>query len=482
MRRWLATAARVVLLAGPTALAFFAGGYFDGPRIWAGLVAWLLVAIAALTCPEPVPDAAGAKLALLGLALLAAWTVASIAWAPIAGSAYHYGQQAVLYAGMLVAAAALLRERRAQRAVEPALAAGALIVIGYGLSERLLPGLLHFARSVSAQGRLEQPLTYWNGMGELAAIGFVLVVAVAGDAQRPRALRAAAAAAAAPLGLGLYLSFSRGALFACAAGLLTLIVAAPEARQAWALLRAVGAGLVCALVAAPFGGVTSLAGAIAARERQGAITLVVLVIAMLAAALAQWRLAVRERDRRLRLPRRARLLAAILICAGLALAIVVGDKEGTAQPLGSGANRLVSLQSNRYAYWRVALRVFAQDPVQGVGAGGWAVYWLRWRPFAEGAQDAHSLPLQTAAELGLVGLALLAAFLAGVGLAARAAHRAAPGAAAGAIAGFVVWVAHAPLDWDWEMPAVTLVALVLAGLLLALSDSRPGPVREARNG
>ena len=49
--------------------------------------------------------------------------------------------------------------------VEPALAAGTVVVIGYGLSARLLPGLLHFARSVSAQGRLEQPLTYWNAMG-----------------------------------------------------------------------------------------------------------------------------------------------------------------------------------------------------------------------------------------------------------------------------------------------------------------------------
>ena len=67
-------------------------------------------------------------------------------------------------------------------------------------------------------------------MGELAAIGFVLCARLAGDASRPAgaALRAAAAAAA-PLGMGLYLSFSRGALFACAAGLVALIVVAPRA-------------------------------------------------------------------------------------------------------------------------------------------------------------------------------------------------------------------------------------------------------------
>ena len=168
------------------------------------------------------------------------------------------------------------------------------------------------------------------------------------------------------------------------------------------------------------------------------------------------------------LPRRAPWIALVVICAGLALAIVAGAKEHSAQPLGGGGARLVSLQSNRYAYWRVALRAFGQQPVYGVGAGGWAVDWLRWRPFLEGAQDAHSLELQTLAELGIVGLALLAAFLAGVALAARDALRRAPAAAAGAVAAVVTYVAHSPLDWDWQMPAVTLVALVLAGALLAL--------------
>ena len=59
-------------------------------------------------------------------------------------------------------------------------------------------------------------------MGELAALGFVLCARIAGDRSRRRWLRAVAAAATVPLGTGLYLSFSRGALFACAAGLVAL--------------------------------------------------------------------------------------------------------------------------------------------------------------------------------------------------------------------------------------------------------------------
>jgi hypothetical protein len=469
------SSARAVLLAGPTALAFFAGGFFDGPRAWAGLIAWLLVVVAMVAVPQPLPRSRGARLAIAGLGALAAWTLISITWAPIAGSAYHAGQRVVLYVGMLVAAAALFREHRSRRAVEPALAAGSLIVIGYGISERLLPGVLHFQSSSTAQGRLEQPLTYWNAMGELAALGFVLCVRIAGDTSRALWLRLAAVAGAAPLGLGLYLSFSRGALFACAAGLVALLVLAPRREQLRAMLTCIAAGALAAAAAAPFHGVTALIGSQASRERQGAIALALLAVIIVGVTLAHWRLARSVQGGELRLPRRAPLIALTVICAGLAVAIVVGAKEGSSRPLSAGATRYATLQSNRYAYWRVALRAFGEEPLRGVGAGGWAVYWLRYRTITEGAQDAHSLPLQTMAELGLVGLALLATFLAGIALAARDAIRVAPAQAAGLIAGFVVWVAHAPLDWDWEMPALTLVALGLGGALLALGESPEQP-------
>jgi hypothetical protein len=74
-------------------------------------------------------------------------------------------------------------------------------------------------------------------------------------------------------------------------------------------------------------------------------------------------------------------------------------------------------------------------------------------------------------------------FFTGVGLAAIAAHRAVPGLAAGPISGLVTYVAHAPLDWDWQMPAVTLVAIVLAGQVLAQAQpttSSAGSLRRRR--
>ena len=410
-------------------------------------------------------------LALVGFALL---TLLSLTWAPIAGSAYHAGQRTILYAGALLAATVLLRGPAAARAAEPALAAGTLVVVGYGISERLLPGLLHFQQSVTAGGRLEQPLTYWNAMGELAAVGVVVAVRIAGDITRGRMLRALAAAGAVPLGLGLYLSFSRGALFACFSGLVVLIVLAPTREQLRAGLLTVCAGLLAVGAASPFKGVTSLIGSNSAREAEGAAVLGALLLIMLATALLQRSWASGEVPQKLKLPRGAPVIALALIAAALSLAIVIGAKERSRRPLSAGATRYTSLQSNRYAYWRVAMRAFRSEPIRGVGAGGWAVWWLRYRPLNEFAQDAHSLPVQTLAELGIIGLALLAAFLAALGWAAREAYRVAPAMAVGPIAGAATYFVHSPLDWDWQMPALTLVALGLAGVILALAESAAG--------
>jgi hypothetical protein len=476
-------AALAALLVGPTVLSFVSGGYFPEPQAWSGLVVWILVVVGLLACPSALPRGRAAWLTLGGLALFAVWTLLSTTWAPVAGTAYHAGQLVFTYLGAVLACGVIVRGLGAQRWVEPALAAGALIVICYGLSERLLPGALHFARSFTSGGRLEQPLTYWNAMGELAAIALVLSARVAGDRSRPGWMRAAAAAATAPLGMGLYLSFSRGALFALAAGLIVLIVLAPRREQLEAIAVALVAAALSAAASAPFRGLTSLAGPLSSRETQGAVALAALIVIAAAAAGVQRLLTIRGRIAVLRLPRRTPKIAFAVICSGLALAIVVGSKETSAAPsLASGASRLTTLSSNRYAYWGVALRAFESEPLRGLGAGGWAVEWLRYRKINTFAQDAHSLELQTLAELGLVGLALLAAFIAGIVLAARSAHRAAPEVAAGAIAGLVVYAVHSPLDWDWQMPALTFVAMILGGALLAFDPparGRPDPGRRS---
>ena len=216
MRRWVLAAGTTAVIVMPTVLAFFSGGFFDEPRIIAGLASWMLVLVAAFASETPLPRSDAGRVALLGLALLCVWVALSLLWAPVGSQAQDDLQRMVLYVGFFVAAAAFLRPGVVRSLLEPALALAAFIPVAYALSERLLPGLVELERSGSAAGRLEQPFTYWNAAGIAAAVGFLLATRVAGDPRRPRSVRAILAASAVPLGLGVYLSFARGALAALA--------------------------------------------------------------------------------------------------------------------------------------------------------------------------------------------------------------------------------------------------------------------------
>jgi len=185
-----------------------------------------------------------------------------------------------------------------------------------------------------------------------------------------------------------------------------------------------------------------------------------------------------ERTRTGPLPRSSRVrLAGWTVAGAVALApfaAAVVDPDAPTNPaFGATAERLSSAGSHRYAYWKIALETFADEPALGVGAGGFGTAWLAHREIDENVRDAHSLVLETAAELGVVGLALLALLVAGVVLALVRFGRGDPGLAAGPTAALAVWAAHAAIDWDWEMPALTLVAVACAGLLLSDAATRP---------
>ena len=55
----------------------------------------------------------------------------------------------------------------------------------------------------------------------------------------------------------------------------------------------------------------------------------------------------------------------------------------------------------------VAWEMARDEPLLGTGAGSFEAHWLRERPISFPARDAHNLYLETLAELGLIGLALL---------------------------------------------------------------------------
>jgi O-antigen ligase len=151
---------------------------------------------------------------------------------------------------------------------------------------------------------------------------------------------------------------------------------------------------------------------------------------------------------------RSRRVAALLVVAGAASVLLALSTA----PLG-----------DRPAYWRVAASDVSEHPLLGSGAGSFDDYWLEHRPIPADVRDAHSLYLETVAELGIVGLALL---LCALGTPLVAAVRArAQGVLASAAAGYAAFLVHAGLDWDWEMP-VTVVAGLACGAAILVAPRR----------
>lgn len=114
---------------------------------------------------------------------------------------------------------------------------------------------------------------------------------------------------------------------------------------------------------------------------------------------------------------------------------------------------------------------FRSDPLTGIGAGNYELWWNVNGTLPRKVVDAHSVFIETLAELGLVGFLLLAGFVATLVVAAYRAVRAGISAEAAAAAGLVgAGLLSAALDWTWEIPAV--FGLVLAGAAILTAAPR----------
>lgn len=162
-----------------------------------------------------------------------------------------------------------------------------------------------------------------------------------------------------------------------------------------------------------------------------------------------------------------RLFAAVLAVTGAVVLVAVAIDAG----------RLV--EGDRPHYWRVAVDQFEERPVLGSGAGSFHAYWQEHRPDPSTLDtpdvlDAHSLYFETLAELGLVGLALILAALA-IPFVVGLRRRRDVGVAAG-LPAYAAFVIHLGLDWDWEIPAVTLAGLFCGIAVVVAASAERSPV------
>ena len=469
---------------GVAALAADGGGFDATSWGWSATL-FLLVAAVAL--------AAGARrLAPLewtlpaALAGLAAWVWLSLLWSSDFSQTVQEGERMLLY---LAAPAALLLLGRRSRVeiLLAALAAAITAVCVYSLAVRTLaPGRGAYqvlSTDPGASFRLARPLGYANALAIFAAIGILLALGFSARG-RTMALRAAGSGALVVLAPTLYFTYGRGAWLALAAGVAVLLALERDRLQMLAGLVALAVPPAIAVVlASRTHPVTSAPGSIAAARHDGRLLAVAVVVLTVFAALVP---AGFDRLRGKRVLAAAAVLAAVALAVG-ALVRVGGPRAAVLRayhafnapaPLvkSNESQRLFSLSgSNRSEYWRVAWREVEAHPWLGGGAGSYQRFWLRHRRNALPVLDAHSLYLETLAELGPVGLVLLLCALA-IPLAAVRSARAHPlaAAAAGAYAAFLV---HAAIDWDWEMPAVTVAALGCGvALLLAARGAETSPL------
>ncbi len=289
--------AAAVLLAGPTVLAFFSGGYGVESQLLAASVTLVVLGVLAATAPWPLVRSPIALVALGALIGLAVWTGLSVDWSRIRNLAADETAQMGLYASFFAAALIVIQERSVRRAAPIVLLAGAVTVALYALAGRLLPDLFPVTLSGRAGSRIEQPLTYWNALGLLMSFGMLLAAALAANERLTARVRALACTAAVPCAVVLYLTFSRGSLVALAAGFVALFLMRPRRALLVAAAVVLAGAAVLALVLQLLPDVLELGGGDSgAQTGQGAIFVAALAAVTVAVGAAFARFARAGRD------------------------------------------------------------------------------------------------------------------------------------------------------------------------------------------
>jgi len=475
-------------------LALEGGGYDAVVRSEIGIAVWWIVLLGALVGILPVARIAPAAWAGLGLlTAFAIWTGIGISWSESSERSVVELARAATYLGVLALAISAQGRhglRRAVYSIGAALAVVGVLALLSRLHPSWFPANETSAVFDSARARLSYPVNYWNGLAALMAIGVPLLLAVAVEGRRV-ATQALATAAIPVMALASFYTLSRGGAGEIALALIGFAALYPRRLAALpSLLLGCGGSTLLILAATQRNALEDgLSNHVAVVQGNEMLAMTIVICAGVALIRAAFGLAtLHGLGPRVGVSRRG--AAASFACV-LAVGVIaflaaggageVSDRwEEFKQPIGphaETAERFESASGNgRYQAWQAALDATATDPLTGIGPGTYEYFWAAQGSIPGFIRDAHSLYLETLAELGIVGLILVAGFVFGViGFGTWRSFSASPARRpwlAAATAACIAFAAAAAVDWAWELTVIPIVFMLLAAGILAYRGNR----------
>jgi len=442
--------------------------------------------------------------AWIGVGLLAGfavWCGITLLWSVAPDRTWAELNRGVAYT--LVVVLAIAAGSSAPRAIERVAFGWLSVAVAcalYALGGKVIPGVqllgVDFDHTAIAS-RLREPLQYWNALALVCVLAAPIALRASTDATRRTGVRVAALCALFVLLLCLGMTYSRGGLLALGSAIVVMTLLGGQRLRGLAVFGATIVSLIPPLALAfsrpPLKGIRI---PLDERTPDGIVLGMVIAGSLLGLLIGAWGL--------LRLEERASwtdestryvwrgLAATAGVLALLVLFAIATSKGGparffddawheftkTSQDKDSDPTRIISSNSgNRWVWWQEAAGAWSDKPLQGWGAGSFPVTHLMYRRVDLDVQQPHSVPLQFLAETGIVGTLLGFGALGFLLFAALARIR---GMAAGRereiavalFAGAVAWLVHGFVDFDWDIPGVTIPALLFLGVLVAIPVRR----------
>lgn len=430
----------------------------------------------------------GAKLRLGTLAFIlfgiyTAWSFVSILWSPNKGDAWLGASLTLLYLLTMWATGALVTMGASRRWVLTASALGPAAVAAFTLWS-LDPHLGGFF----ADSRLIGTVGYYNGEAAFLLVPFWAAIYLSGSPRVNLVLRGVLLAGAVLSVDVAVLAQSRGALVAMAASLPVFFLLSGQRLRGLLALTPVAAALLVA-----FANLNDIYLAFLNHtDPAAAISRATPAVWLTAAGAGLYGVLWGIIDRKWTLQRGVTRIAGAVALTVLVITAVggtstvierVGDPVTLAQQkweafktndtTGEKQSRYLSASGQgRYYLWQIAWKDFTSHPVLGVGTNNYEAtyYKLRDQTRTGSVRQPHMLPLEVLGERGLVGGILFFGFLATCvisSLRERFRHLTSEGKAqVGALlAAVTYWFVHSSAEWFWQIPAITLPAMVYLAML-----------------